>query len=158
MVALLVETLQCFERSCFPAHFTDSALILSANRTRTLLHHHRKLDRWLQFGGHCDGDSDVLAVARREAEEESGIESLALWNLKPFDLDIHKIPPRGEEPEHWHYDIRYLFVAPPDAVFRQSAESRELRWFTPEEMGALPLDTGLRRLIAKWRVLIATGS
>jgi 8-oxo-dGTP pyrophosphatase MutT (NUDIX family) len=155
MLELLHGTPDCFLRSCFPAHFTGSAFVLSADRRRTLLHHHRKLDRWLQFGGHCDGESDVLAVALREAQEESGIESLAVLTSHPFDLDIHKIPAGGEEPEHWHYDIRYLFVAPPDASFRQSAESRELRWFTPEEMEALPLDAGLRRLVAKWRVLAA---
>lgn len=158
MLDLLAHTPDCFVRSCFPAHFTGSALVLSAERRRTLLHHHRKLDRWLQFGGHCDGESDVLAVARREAQEESGIESLAVWNSKPFDLDIHKIPERGHEPEHWHYDIRYVFVAAPNATFRQSAESRELRWFTAEEMEALPLDTGLRRLVTKWRRVIAERS
>ncbi|MDQ6626490.1 MAG: NUDIX hydrolase [Verrucomicrobiota bacterium] len=156
MLELLAHAPNCFLRSCFPAHFTGSALVLSADFQRTLLHHHRKLDRWLQFGGHCDGEADVLAVARREAHEESGIDSLAVWNSQPFDLDIHKIPARGEEPAHWHYDVRYLFVAPHEAIFQQSAESRELRWFTPEEMEALPLDTGLRRLVAKWRNLIAS--
>ncbi|MFN2507153.1 MAG: NUDIX hydrolase [Chthoniobacterales bacterium] len=158
MLDLLAETADCFLRSCFPAHFTGSALVLSADRRRTLLHHHRKLDRWLQFGGHCDGDADVLAVARREAQEESGIDSLAVLTPDPFDLDIHKIPARGEEPEHWHYDVRYILAAPPDAMFRQSAESRELRWFTPEEMGALDLDAALRRLVAKSRRVLAKGS
>jgi 8-oxo-dGTP pyrophosphatase MutT (NUDIX family) len=155
MLDLLKRAPECFHRSCFPAHFTGSALVVSADRRRTLLHHHRKLDRWLQFGGHCDGESNVLAVARREAEEESGIAALAAWNSQPFDLDIHKIPARTDEPEHWHYDVRYLFVAPVDAAFRQSAESKELRWFTPDEMEALLLDSGLQRLLAKWRRLIA---
>lgn len=158
MLELLERAPECFLRSCFPGHFTGSALVLSADRKQTLLHHHRKLDRWLQFGGHCDGESDVRAVALREAEEESGIESLAVLNSQPFDLDIHKITARGDEPEHWHYDVRYALIAPADATFRQSSESKELRWFTPEEMEALPLDAGLRRLVAKWRRVITSRS
>ncbi|MDQ6808065.1 MAG: NUDIX hydrolase [Verrucomicrobiota bacterium] len=155
MIELLASEPDCFVRSCFPAHFTGSALVVSAEGSKTLLHHHGKLDRWLQFGGHCDGEEDVLQVARREAREESGIEALIVAAARPFDLDIHKIPARGAEPEHWHYDVRYVLIAPEDAVFSRSAESRELRWFTPDEMESLPLDAGLRRLVAKWRRLIA---
>ena len=154
MLALLDSTPDCFLRSCFPAHFTGSALVLSGDGQRTLLHHHTKLDRWLQFGGHCDGEEDVLEVARREALEESGIAALVPAASRPFDLDIHQIPPRGEEPEHWHYDIRYVLIAPEDAPFLKSEESRELRWFTPEEMEKLPLDEGLQRLLRKWRRLL----
>src|SRR5215212_1540780 len=76
MVDLLDSTPGCFRRDCFPAHFTGSALVVSADGSRALLHHHRKLDRWLQFGGHCDGEEDVLRVAIREAAEESGIVNL----------------------------------------------------------------------------------
>jgi 8-oxo-dGTP pyrophosphatase MutT (NUDIX family) len=76
MVELLDSCPNCFRRDAFPGHFTGSAFVVSADGARSLLHHHRKLDRWLQFGGHCDGEEDVLSVAQREAYEESGIQGL----------------------------------------------------------------------------------
>jgi 8-oxo-dGTP pyrophosphatase MutT (NUDIX family) len=155
MLALLDEGSDCFTRSTFPAHFTGSALVVSADGSRALLHHHRKLDRWLQFGGHCDGDANVLRVACREAREESGIENLIVASAWPFDLDLHEIPANTDEPSHWHYDVRYVLIAPADAVCALSAESTELRWFTADEMEQLPLDAGMRRMVTKWRALYA---
>ena len=156
MLALLAVP-ECFSRSCFPGHFTGSALVVSADGSRALLHHHRFLDRWLQFGGHCDGDEDVLRVAQREAAEESGIAGLIVTSWRPFDLDIHAIPenPRRQEPAHEHYDVRFILIARENAVPTLSDESHELRWFSPEEMLALPLDRGLRRLVEKWQALLA---
>jgi 8-oxo-dGTP pyrophosphatase MutT (NUDIX family) len=153
MLELLDSSAECFSRSAFPAHFTGSALVVDADGSRALLHHHRKLDRWLQFGGHCDGDEDVLRVAQREALEESGIAGLIVASARPFDLDIHQIPERKNESTHWHYDVRYVFIAPEEAVHTASAESNELRWFTPAEMERLPLDAGLQRMLRKWRRL-----
>jgi 8-oxo-dGTP pyrophosphatase MutT (NUDIX family) len=155
MIALLDGTPDCFVRSSFPAHFTGSALIVSAAGDRALLHHHRKLDRWMQFGGHCDGDENVLRVAQREALEESGIEGLIVASARPFDLDIHAIPAKGGEPAHEHFDIRYVLIAPEGATGVASEESVELRWFTPDGMAALPLDAGLQRMLEKWRALRA---
>jgi 8-oxo-dGTP pyrophosphatase MutT (NUDIX family) len=155
MLALLDSTHDCFLRTSFPGHFTGSALVVSADGRRALLHHHRKLDRWLQFGGHCDGDEDIARVAQREALEESGIEGLLLASNKPFDLDIHAIPAHGNEPAHEHFDVRYVLITPEDAIFTRSEESHGLRWFTPDEMQALPLDDGLRRLVRKWQLLLA---
>lgn len=154
MVALLDSTPECFFRGSFPGHFTGSALVVSADGERALLHHHRKLDRWLQFGGHCDGDEDVARVAQREALEESGIAGLVLASVRPFDLDIHTIPARPSEPAHEHYDVRFVLIAPEGAEAVCSEESRELRWFTGEELAALDLDAGLRRLVAKWQRLL----
>jgi 8-oxo-dGTP pyrophosphatase MutT (NUDIX family) len=153
MIELLDTEPACFSRAAFPAHFTGSALVLNADGSRALLHHHRKLDRWLQFGGHCDGDEDVLRVAQRETFEECGIERLIVAATRPFDLDIHEIPARENEPAHWHYDVRYVLIAPEGALHTASAESRELRWFTVSEMERLPLDAGLQRLVRKWRAL-----
>lgn len=153
MIELLDSRADCFLRTAFPAHFTGSALVVNADGSRALLHHHRKLDRWLQFGGHCDGDEDVLRVAQREALEESGIEGLIVASARPFDLDIHEIPAHRDEPAHWHYDVRYVLIAPDDATHVASYESKELRWFTPDEMERLPLDAGLRRMVGKWRRL-----
>ena len=153
MLELLDVVSRCFHRDCFPAHFTGSALVVSADGSRALLHHHRKLDRWLEFGGHCDGDENVPRVAQREALEESGISGLILASARPFDLDIHTIPEHGSEPEHFHYDIRYVLIAPEDARIALSSESRELRWFTADELREFPLDLGLKRLIGKWHAL-----
>ena len=153
MVELLDGSADCFSRTAFPAHFTGSALVVNADGCRALLHHHRKLERWLQFGGHCDGDEDVLRVAQRETFEECGIERLIVASSCPFDLDIHEIPARETEPAHWHYDVRYVLIAPEGALHTASAESKELRWFTSNEMERLPLDAGLQRLVRKWRRL-----
>ena len=127
--------------------------MVNADGSRALLHHHRKLDRWLQFGGHCDGDEDVLRVAQRGTFEECGIEGLIVASSRPFDLDIHEIPARASEPAHWHYDVRYVLIAPERALHTASGESKELRWFTASEMEQLPLDAGLQRLVRKWRRL-----
>jgi len=155
MIALLDTTPGCFERTSYPAHFTGSALIVNFDGSRALLHHHRKLDRWMQFGGHCDGDENVLRVAQREALEESGIPGLILASPRPFDLDIHTIPTRPTEPEHYHYDLRWVLIAPESAQYQCSEESHELRWFTPGELQTLPLDPGLQRLLRKWQALRA---
>jgi 8-oxo-dGTP pyrophosphatase MutT (NUDIX family) len=154
MIELLESVPDCFHRTSFPAHFTGSALVVSADGSRALLHHHRKLDRWVQFGGHCDGDEDVVRVAQRESLEESGIEGLILASARPFDLDIHAIPAFAAEPAHFHYDVRYVLIAPENAAPAPSGESHELRWFTPDEMKELPLDQGLQRLLKKWRLLV----
>lgn len=156
MLELLDTRPDCFERTGFPGHFTGSALVVSADGSRTLLHHHKFLDRWLQFGGHCDGDENVPRVAQREAREESGIEGMILASAKPFDIDIHAIPanPKKNEPPHEHFDIRYVLIAPEGATFRVSEESHDLRWFTPAEVLELPIDDSMRRLIEKWRALL----
>lgn len=155
MLALLDSVEGCFVRTSFPGHFTGSALVVNADGSQVLLHHHRKLDRWLQFGGHCDGDTNLPRVAAREALEESGIEGLILASAKPFDLDIHEIPARAEEPVHFHYDVRYVFIAPDGAKEKRSQESHELRWFSAEELVEMPIDAGLRRMIHKWQALVA---
>lgn len=154
MLELLDGTPDCFHRTSFPAHFTGSALVVSADGQKALLHHHRKLDRWLQFGGHCDGDEDIVRVAEREALEESGMTGLILASPKPFDLDIHGIPAHGSEPAHEHFDVRFMLIAPEVATYERSEESNELRWFTPAEMLALNSDPGLVRLTTKWQRLL----
>jgi 8-oxo-dGTP pyrophosphatase MutT (NUDIX family) len=155
MLALLDGTPGCFERTSFPAHFTGSALVVDADGARVLLHHHRKLDRWLQFGGHCDGEEDIVRVARREALEESGIEGLIVASERPFDLDIHEIPAHGAEPAHFHYDVRFMLIAPEAAAPVASGESRDLRWFAAGELDGLDIDESLRRMVRKWQAIVA---
>lgn len=133
-------------RSCVPGHLTASCLLLDATGERVLLHHHRKLDLWLQFGGHVDGEGDLRAAALRELVEESGIEPASM-DATPFDLDIHGIPAHGSEPAHDHLDVRFLARAPEGAEAVRSEESHALRWFTREEALALGLDPSLERMV-----------
>lgn len=154
MLRLLDEEPGCFERSTYPGHFTGSALVVSEDGDRVLLNHHRKLGRWMQFGGHCDGSPDLLDVALREAWEESGIGGLAPLQATPFDLDIHALPPTPKEPGHFHYDVRFLLVAPAGAEPTVSAESLDVRWFTCDALDALELDPSVSRMIARWRAMV----
>jgi 8-oxo-dGTP pyrophosphatase MutT (NUDIX family) len=134
-------------RTCFAGHLTASALVLDATGTRALLTLHRKLGRWLQLGGHCDGDTNLASAALREAREESGIDEL-LIDPTPVDLDAHRIPARAGEPEHWHLDTRFLVRAPAEARECRSVESVELAWVGAEELETKALDDSVRRLFA----------
>lgn len=139
-----------FKRSHPPGHFTGSAWLVSADGERVLLTHHRKLGRWLQLGGHADGDADLAQVALREAEEESGLVDLAV-DAAIFDIDRHAIPARGSEPEHWHYDVRFVVRATGSEDFAISEESLALAWKPVAEIAADPAsDESLRRMAAKW--------
>jgi 8-oxo-dGTP pyrophosphatase MutT (NUDIX family) len=147
-----------FDRTILEGHLTGSALVVSARGERVLLLHHRKLDRWLQPGGHADpGESAGEAVALREAREETGIEGLRLHPTapRPLDVDVHDIPARGAEPAHEHLDLRYLVIAPDSAVAaRCQEETNALRWVRWDELDQLGPDTGLRRAFAKARALL----
>jgi 8-oxo-dGTP pyrophosphatase MutT (NUDIX family) len=139
-----------FERSHAEGHFTGGAWLVSADGTRVLLTHHRKLGRWLQLGGHADGDADLARVALREAEEESGLSQLEV-DARPFDIDCHWIPARGSEPGHWHYDVRYVVRAGGSEDFVVSEESLDLAWRQVAELAADPAaDESLRRMAEKW--------
>lgn len=139
-----------FERSNQSGHFTGSAWLISADGMRVLLMHHRKLDRWLQPGGHADGDVDLERVALREAREETGITSLQL-EYGIFDIDRHRIAARASEREHWHYDVRYVVRAGADERFVANAESRGLAWRPVVEVAEDgSLDASLRRMAGKW--------
>ncbi|WP_266182540.1 NUDIX hydrolase [Dyella humicola] len=149
-VELLTTRPHAFERGCLDAHFTGSAWLVSADGERVLLTHHRKLGRWLQLGGHADGDTDLARVALREAEEESGLDDLSVLR-EPFDLDRHRIPARGDEPEHWHYDVRYVVRAGANEQFVLSEESNALTWRSVGEIADDPAsDASLRRMARKW--------
>lgn len=149
-VAFLVHGEDGFVRKNLEGHFTGSAWLVSADGERVLLTHHRKLGRWLQLGGHADGDMDLSRVALREAEEESGLTGLTVEPL-PFDLDRHRIPARGSEPEHWHYDVRYVVRAGANEAFEVSEESHALAWRSIREIAEnASSDESLRRMARKW--------
>lgn len=143
----------CFERSLLEGHVTGSAWIVDASASRCLLTHHRKLERWLQLGGHADGETDVLGVAMREAREESGLVSLRVVTPAIFDCDVHLIPARKSEPEHWHYDVRFLLEADADEPLIVSEESKELAWVALDEVAPLSGDASVMRMVAKARGL-----
>ncbi|MGN2252069.1 NUDIX hydrolase [Frateuria sp. GZRe12] len=141
---------EVFERSHPPGHFTGSAWLVSADGERVLLTHHRKLGRWLQLGGHADGDRDLARVALREAEEESGLGDLVV-EPEIFDLDRHLIPARGEVPAHWHFDVRYVVRATGSEAFAVSEESLDLAWRSIRTVAQDPqVDASLRRMAQRW--------
>ena len=139
-----------FERARLAGHFTGSAWVVSADGQRTLLMHHRKLGRWLQPGGHADGDAHLPRVALREAEEETGLVDLVVEDAI-HDLDRHAIPARGSEPEHWHYDVRFVVRATSREDFAVNEESLALAWKPVADLAADPgADESLRRMARKW--------
>lgn len=144
-----------FDRSIAEGHLTGSAITIARSGARVLLLHHRKLERWLQPGGHADpGETAGEQVALREALEETGISGLELHPRapRPLDVDVHEIPARRGEPAHLHLDLRYLVTAPDGAEpSRAAAEARSVRWFPWDELGRLDLDPGLRRALRKAR-------
>lgn len=154
-IALLDDPQNPFLRERLQGHFTGSAWLLSRDGRRVLLTHHRKLGRWLQLGGHADGDRDLAAVALREAEEESGLSGLTLDSVRIFDIDKHWIPERREVPGHWHHDVRYVVRAAADEAFVISEESLELAWRAVTEI-AVEGDDSMRRMAEKW-LLVSAG-
>ncbi len=151
----------CFERSCLEGHITGSAWIVSPDHRAVLLHHHAKLDRWLQLGGHSDGDPDPFRVAMREAREESGMErfrepSGAEVPL-PLDVDVHRIPERGAEPPHLHLDLRYLLVAETGQSLVRTAESKALRWVAIGDVAHFTSEESVLRMARKAPPLLSGG-
>lgn len=147
---LLGDAQDPFERARLAGHFTASCWLVDRSGTRVLLTHHRKLERWLQLGGHADGDRDLSHVALREAEEESGLTGLRV-EPELFDLDRHWIPERKDVPGHWHYDARYVVHAGENEAYVVSDESHDLAWRTVESILADPdSDESMLRMAHKW--------
>ncbi|QCO67615.1 NUDIX hydrolase [Luteimonas yindakuii] len=153
--ALLDDAVDPFRRERLAGHFTASAWLVSADGQRTLLTHHRKLGRWLQPGGHADGDRDLAAAALREACEETGVAGLGVEG-GIFDLDRHWIPERADVPGHWHHDVRYVVRAGFDERFVVSDESHALAWRPVDVVASDPdADPSLRRMARKWLARMA---
>jgi 8-oxo-dGTP pyrophosphatase MutT (NUDIX family) len=134
-------------RSSAEGHLTGSALVVDATGERTLLMLHRKLGRWFQPGGHADGDTNLPAVALREATEETGVDGLRVA-IPAIDVDVHRVEPPAEA-AHLHLDVRYLVLAPPGATEVGNEESVALRWVGIDDLPALrpPVDEGTVRLV-----------
>ena len=135
-------------RSCAVGHLTASAWVVNHDATKALVLLHRKIGRWLQPGGHADGEGALAAVALREATEETGIDGLEIWP-EPVDIDVHLFVNRWRtEHDHLHFDVRFVVRAPRDAAPHANHESEALRWIRPDQVDepALGLDASTRRL------------
>jgi len=153
MTAAMLEFVQthadCAERSLAVGHLTGSAWIVDPARERTLLTHHRKLDKWLQLGGHADGELDLLSVALAETAEESGLTQVRPVSRQLFDVDRHLIPARKSDPAHWHYDLRFMIEADPSAAIVISAESNDLAWIEVARMQDYNPEESMMRMARK---------
>jgi 8-oxo-dGTP pyrophosphatase MutT (NUDIX family) len=147
------ENPECFERTLQIGHITASGWVISPDRNRVLLMHHRKLDRWFQPGGHADGDPDVLHVAEKEVEEETGASDLRLAKEGIFDVDVHLIPANSKDPAHYHYDIRFVFEADPENKLVINIESKDVRWIPVQEIVLLNDSESLMRMVRKTSAL-----
>ncbi len=130
----------CYKREFLSGHLTGSAWILDRHKKAALLTHHRKLNKWLQLGGHADGNENILEVALTEAKEESGLKNLLIPSSSIFDIDIHQIPKKATIQSHLHYDIRFLFFAEGRDELKISHESIDLQWVAIEDLADLTLN------------------
>lgn len=145
-----------WQRTTFAGHLTASAWITDPARQRVLLLHHKKLGQWLQPGGHIDDDdASVAHAALREAQEETGLRDLqfaGLNNSAIYDVDVHRIPARADEPAHFHYDIRFWFVTPDEGLTLNRDESHAIQWFKRSEIeNDTFIDPSVRRMAAMGR-------
>jgi 8-oxo-dGTP pyrophosphatase MutT (NUDIX family) len=147
-------------QNCEAGHITGSALVCD-NQGRCLLHHHKKLNRWLQVGGHAEYETDFADVALREAQEETGLPDLKHFpnadNPFPIDFDIHTISATDTGPEHVHLDFRYMLMTNrSEQINIPEGESKKFVWATFDEIlnptdpdDKKLLDPALKRLISK---------
>ena len=130
-------------------HLTASAWIISQQEDKVLLHHHQKLEKWIQLGGHLEKRELIQAAALREAAEESGLNSLSLVDQKIFDLDVHKIPAAKNEAEHFHYDLRLLLKADAEEELEKSSESKNLKWIDLNRVANYVREESVLRMLRK---------
>jgi 8-oxo-dGTP pyrophosphatase MutT (NUDIX family) len=139
----------CFNRELFIGHVTGSAWIVNDARTHVLLTHHRKLNQWFQPGGHCDGEPDVLKVALKEANEETGLKNLNVVDGEVYDVDVHLIPERKGIPAHYHYDIRFLIEGDMNEQLIITEESNDLAWVSLEKIAERNDSESIMRMMRK---------
>lgn len=152
-LSLLRNFPDCFHRKQTTGHLTASAWIESKCGGKVLLLHHAKLCKWLQPGGHADGDENLLNVAQKEAEEETGLTSLQFVHRTIFDLDIHQIPAYRDVKTHLHFDTRFLFFADSDEPLCRNDESIGLRWIPLNEVSDFAKNNlSIHRMILKTKL------
>jgi 8-oxo-dGTP pyrophosphatase MutT (NUDIX family) len=125
-----------WERS-LPLHLTASALVVHPASGQVLLRWHQRQQAWLQVGGHGDaGESDPLAIALREAAEETGLADLEPWpDGRLRHLVIVPVPAGNGEPAHEHADLRFLLATRAPQAVRPENSGAPLRWLSlPDAM------------------------
>jgi 8-oxo-dGTP pyrophosphatase MutT (NUDIX family) len=152
--ALVAEGARAYERARRIGHLTASAWVLDEAHCRVLLVHHKKLDKWLQPGGHADGETDLLAVARREVVEETAVSAEPLLGGDILDIDIHPIPPHGSDPAHEHFDVRFALVARGSQAPEGNEENHDARWVGLDELEELTTEASMLRMRDKARKLL----
>lgn len=162
--SFIASTPDCFERSHLTGHLTGSAMVVSEDFKEVLLTLHAKLGLWLQLGGHADGNHLIHEVAATEVSEESGLTEFKFFNPQgqpeaartspeqtqlPFDLDAHWIPANKKDAGHWHYDVRYVVIAPRDQKIAITHESHDLKWFNLDEARKITNERSMHRQFDK---------
>ena len=147
----------CFYRELWPIHVTGSAWVISPDRNQVLMMHHKKHDQWFQPGGHADGDADIVRVALRETSEETGIDlsQIRLLGENVFDVDIHSIPAMGNEPQHYHIDIRFLVEIDDSVPVPGNDESHQIAWIPLSQVSRVNNMLSLRRMVRKTQSLFS---
>lgn len=144
----------CFSRTRLAGHIVAGALVVDRNGN-VLMNHHMILDKWLHFGGHSDGEANSLNVAKREVMEESGIVQFDDLGGRVVDVDVHTIPENSKkkEPEHLHYDIRFVFVVD-KKDFKISDESKEIVWMPISKAKTLVPPESMPRFLDKADLIV----
>ena len=153
---VLAETVRDPWRRDLPLHVTASALIVHSQTARVLLRWHQRQQAWLQVGGHGDpGETDPLAIARREAAEETGLADLIPWpDTQLRHLVIVGVPAGKGEPAHEHADLRYFMATQTPEAARAENEHAPLRWLSLAEAYEATSEANLRESVARLERLL----
>lgn len=145
----------CFDRQLMPGHVSGSAWVVNPARSHVLMMHHRKLDLWLQPGGHADNDPDIVRVVLKECAEESGIDiaNIRLVSESIFDVDVHTVHASAHDPRHEHFDIRFLVEIDDRLPVPGNDESHEIGWIALAEVAHFNNARSIYRLVRKTRRL-----
>jgi 8-oxo-dGTP pyrophosphatase MutT (NUDIX family) len=141
-----------------PLHVTASALVVHPGSGRVLLRWHRRQHAWLQVGGHADpGETDPLAIALREAEEETGLADLVPWpDAQLRHVVIVPVPASGREPAHQHADLRFVLATRTPGAARAETQDAPLRWLSPREAREISSEANLRETVSRAERLLAS--
>jgi 8-oxo-dGTP pyrophosphatase MutT (NUDIX family) len=141
-----------------PLHLTGSALIVSPDGGEVLLRWHRRHQAWLQVGGHGDpGEGDPLAIALREAREETGLHDLVPWPDEALrHLAIVDVPAAHGEPAHQHADLRFTLATNEPGAARPEAPDAPLRWLPLGAALAATSEPNLKETISRVHRLVAS--
>jgi 8-oxo-dGTP pyrophosphatase MutT (NUDIX family) len=156
-VRALAQTADDPWRRDLPLHVTASMLIVHPPTGRVLLRWHQRQQAWLQVGGHGDpGERDPLAIARREAAEETGLADLVPWpDARLRHLVIVNVPAGKGEPAHEHADLRYFMATQDPEAARAENDHAPLRWLSLTEAYDATSEVNLRETLARMERVLA---